>query len=51
METKQQILETLCIFFMVEPLNMQEAVAKWPPLRPLCLILKVFLQQRELNEV
>ncbi|OIW11533.1 hypothetical protein TanjilG_26899 [Lupinus angustifolius] len=29
----------------------QEAVAKWPPLRPLCLILKVFLQQRELNEV
>ncbi|KHN36816.1 PAP-associated domain-containing protein 5 [Glycine soja] len=29
----------------------QEAVVKWPPLRPLCLILKVFLQQRELNEV
>ncbi|KAK8469422.1 hypothetical protein PHAVU_005G070800 [Phaseolus vulgaris] len=29
----------------------QEAVLKWPPLRPLCLILKVFLQQRELNEV
>ncbi|KEH38740.1 nucleotidyltransferase family protein [Medicago truncatula] len=29
----------------------QDAVAKWPPLRPLCLILKVFLQQRELNEV
>ncbi|OIV92410.1 hypothetical protein TanjilG_23010 [Lupinus angustifolius] len=29
----------------------QEAVAKWPPLRPLCLILKIFLQQRELNEV
>ncbi|KAJ1401898.1 polymerase, nucleotidyl transferase domain [Sesbania bispinosa] len=29
----------------------QEAVANWPPLRPLCLILKVFLQQRELNEV
>ncbi|KAL3638398.1 hypothetical protein CASFOL_017769 [Castilleja foliolosa] len=27
------------------------AVSKWPPLRPLCLILKVFLQQRELNEV
>ncbi|XP_022139704.1 non-canonical poly(A) RNA polymerase PAPD5 [Momordica charantia] len=27
------------------------AVDKWPPLRPLCLILKVFLQQRELNEV
>lgn len=36
---------------MVEPLNLQEAVAKWPQLRPLCLILKVFLQQRELNEV
>ncbi|KAG4987064.1 hypothetical protein JHK82_034684 [Glycine max] len=29
----------------------QEAVVKWPPLRPLCLILKVFLLQRELNEV
>ncbi|KAI5411896.1 uncharacterized protein LOC127086340 [Lathyrus oleraceus] len=29
----------------------QKAVAKWPQLRPLCLILKVFLQQRELNEV
>ncbi|MED6109833.1 hypothetical protein PIB30_037222 [Stylosanthes scabra] len=29
----------------------QEAVDRWPPLRPLCLILKVFLQQRELNEV
>ncbi|XP_047318051.1 terminal nucleotidyltransferase 4B-like [Impatiens glandulifera] len=29
----------------------KEAVTKWPPLRPLCLILKVFLQQRELNEV
>ncbi|XP_050110715.1 uncharacterized protein LOC126589465 [Malus sylvestris] len=29
----------------------QGAVSKWPPLRPLCLILKVFLQQRELNEV
>lgn len=26
-------------------------MAKIPPLRPLCLILKVFLQQRELNEV
>lgn len=26
-------------------------VSRWPPLRPLCLILKVFLQQRELNEV
>ncbi|XP_059662632.1 uncharacterized protein LOC132308542 [Cornus florida] len=29
----------------------QDAINKWPPLRPLCLILKVFLQQRELNEV
>ncbi|XP_071721914.1 uncharacterized protein [Rutidosis leptorrhynchoides] len=29
----------------------KEAMTKWPPLRPLCLILKVFLQQRELNEV
>ncbi|CAI9088653.1 OLC1v1023049C1 [Oldenlandia corymbosa var. corymbosa] len=29
----------------------QAAVTKWPPLRPLCLILKIFLQQRELNEV
>ncbi|KAH0906392.1 hypothetical protein HID58_038219 [Brassica napus] len=29
----------------------QDAVVKLPPLRPLCLILKVFLQQRELNEV
>ncbi|KAF6152168.1 hypothetical protein GIB67_028082 [Kingdonia uniflora] len=28
-----------------------DAVTKIPPLRPLCLILKVFLQQRELNEV
>ncbi|KAL8528197.1 hypothetical protein ACS0TY_005852 [Phlomoides rotata] len=28
-----------------------DAVTKWPPLKPLCLILKVFLQQRELNEV
>ncbi|TYK20252.1 non-canonical poly(A) RNA polymerase PAPD5 [Cucumis melo var. makuwa] len=27
------------------------AISKWPPLRPLSLILKVFLQQRELNEV
>ncbi|KAK6134570.1 hypothetical protein DH2020_031690 [Rehmannia glutinosa] len=31
--------------------TMMDAVSKWPPLRPLCLILKVFLQQRELNEV
>lgn len=29
----------------------QDAMSQWPPLRPLCLILKVFLQQRELNEV
>ncbi|XP_073006870.1 uncharacterized protein [Typha latifolia] len=29
----------------------KDAVKKLPPLRPLCLILKVFLQQRELNEV
>ncbi|XP_050368629.1 uncharacterized protein LOC126786751 [Argentina anserina] len=28
-----------------------DAISKWPPLRPLCLILKIFLQQRELNEV
>ncbi|CAH9135564.1 unnamed protein product [Cuscuta epithymum] len=28
-----------------------DSVSKWPPLRPLCLILKIFLQQRELNEV
>lgn len=31
--------------------SLQGAISKWPPLRPLCLILKVFLQQRELNEV
>ncbi|KAL0925699.1 hypothetical protein M5K25_004065 [Dendrobium thyrsiflorum] len=29
----------------------KDAVEKIPPLRHLCLILKVFLQQRELNEV
>lgn len=29
----------------------KDAISKFPPLRPLCLILKVFLQQRELNEV
>ncbi|KAJ6837060.1 non-canonical poly(A) RNA polymerase PAPD5 isoform X1 [Iris pallida] len=29
----------------------KDAVEKLPPLRPLCMILKVFLQQRELNEV
>ncbi|XP_047979649.1 terminal nucleotidyltransferase 4B-like isoform X3 [Salvia hispanica] len=29
----------------------KDAVSAWPPLKPLCLILKVFLQQRELNEV
>ncbi|KAJ3683299.1 hypothetical protein LUZ60_013526 [Juncus effusus] len=30
---------------------MKDAVKRLPPLRPLCMILKVFLQQRELNEV
>lgn len=29
----------------------KDAIVKLPPLRPLCLIVKVFLQQRELNEV
>ncbi|XP_077228080.1 uncharacterized protein LOC143861075 isoform X2 [Tasmannia lanceolata] len=29
----------------------KDALTEIPPLRPLCLILKVFLQQRELNEV
>ncbi|KAK9085266.1 hypothetical protein Sjap_025677 [Stephania japonica] len=29
----------------------KDAVRKLPPLRPLCLILKIFLQQRALNEV
>ncbi|XP_039122643.1 LOW QUALITY PROTEIN: terminal nucleotidyltransferase 4B [Dioscorea cayenensis subsp. rotundata] len=29
----------------------KDAVNRIPPLRPLCLILKVFLHQRELNEV
>ncbi|MQL93319.1 hypothetical protein Taro_025959 [Colocasia esculenta] len=29
----------------------KDSVMKMPALRPLCLILKVFLQQRELNEV
>ncbi|GAB4846389.1 hypothetical protein Ancab_025394 [Ancistrocladus abbreviatus] len=29
----------------------KDIISKIPPLRPLCLILKVFLQQRELNEV
>ncbi|XP_060964268.1 uncharacterized protein LOC133033496 [Cannabis sativa] len=29
----------------------KNAVSRLPPIRPLCLILKVFLQQRELNEV
>ncbi|KAJ8616388.1 hypothetical protein MRB53_035760 [Persea americana] len=29
----------------------KDAVARIPPLKPLCLILKIFLQQRELNEV
>jgi hypothetical protein len=30
---------------------LQDAVKKLPALRPLCMILKVFLHQRELNEV
>ena len=38
------LTEPVAIFF-------QDALKKMPPLRPLCLILKVFLQQRELNEV
>uniref|UniRef100_A0A0D6QZM7 polynucleotide adenylyltransferase n=1 Tax=Araucaria cunninghamii TaxID=56994 RepID=A0A0D6QZM7_ARACU len=29
----------------------KDAIEKIPPLRPLCLILKIFLQQRDLNEV
>lgn len=29
----------------------RDAVTRIPPLKPLCLILKIFLQQRELNEV
>ncbi|XP_076923636.1 uncharacterized protein LOC143585829 [Bidens hawaiensis] len=29
----------------------QDAISKWPPLRPLCLVLKIFLLQRRLNEV
>ena len=29
----------------------QTAMSAIPPLRPLCLVLKIFLQQRELNEV
>ncbi|KAJ4980711.1 hypothetical protein NE237_031548 [Protea cynaroides] len=29
----------------------KDAITKIPPLKPLCLILKIFLQQRELNEV
>ncbi|XP_076882499.1 uncharacterized protein LOC143530979 [Bidens hawaiensis] len=29
----------------------QDAISKWPPLRPLCLVLKIFLKQRRLNEV
>ncbi|KAL5989459.1 hypothetical protein ACLOJK_010351 [Asimina triloba] len=35
----------------LELTHLKDAVTKIPPLRPLCLILKVFLQQRELNEV
>lgn len=30
---------------------LQAAMGAIPPLRPLCLVLKIFLQQRELNEV
>lgn len=30
---------------------LQAAMEALPPLRPLCLVLKIFLQQRELNEV
>lgn len=40
----QDLKYLICVFC-------QDAISKWPPLRPLCLILKVFLQQRELNEV
>ncbi|XP_024524838.1 non-canonical poly(A) RNA polymerase PAPD5 [Selaginella moellendorffii] len=29
----------------------QRAIGTLPPLRPLCMVLKIFLQQRELNEV
>ncbi|KAJ7300053.1 hypothetical protein O6H91_Y086900 [Diphasiastrum complanatum] len=29
----------------------KEAIAALPPLKPLCMVLKMFLQQRELNEV
>ncbi|CAM6084092.1 unnamed protein product [Calypogeia fissa] len=29
----------------------KDAMAALPPLKPLCLVLKIFLQQRELNEV
>eukprot|EP01018_Ginkgo_biloba_P003375 Gb_02324 [translate_table: standard] len=29
----------------------KDAIAQIPPLKPLCLVLKIFLQQRELNEV
>ncbi|KAI3964635.1 hypothetical protein MKX01_020452 [Papaver californicum] len=39
------------ISFDVENGPKADAITKMPPLRPLCLILKVFLQQRELNEV
>lgn len=30
---------------------MKEVISDWPMLRPLVLVLKLFLQQRELNEV
>jgi non-canonical poly(A) RNA polymerase PAPD5/7 len=29
----------------------RESMTTLPPLRPLCLVVKIFLQQRELNEV
>jgi non-canonical poly(A) RNA polymerase PAPD5/7 len=29
----------------------RQLVADWPPLRPLVVVLKLFLQQRDLNEV
>ncbi|KAM1655418.1 hypothetical protein ACFX1Q_008299 [Malus domestica] len=43
--------KVLFFSYVLVSANVQGAVSKWPPLRPLCLILKVFLQQRELNEV
>ncbi|KAI7979645.1 Terminal nucleotidyltransferase 4A [Camellia lanceoleosa] len=37
--------------FNIHVILFQDAISKWPPLQPLYLILKIFLQQRELNEV